>query len=312
MSTYHSKFLKIDIDIEKLTQLVAEAVCEEFRLKPLKFKCTYPVFRGSTETEKYAAFIKVATKEEWMRTLTVLREVGDNDLLPTLLTEQFIPYGDYAVIVLKWKAGYVTQLDEMTERQVGGLVYGCFHLNEILRKAKHFTPMLGSLRDPDVAWKVVTDYAARHPIAARPLRDLLSLPPDVRRYYGRELTIVHGDFHARNYAFLGGKLASVYDFDKLTQDLSCGDLIQTLVYRFSELNLTRAQRQKLWAVTRKIFTCTSYTREDMVTMAHIWRLRFAAHRIRKHPDSWWVGYDIARRDRRIVELVNIITDTDTF
>ncbi len=306
---YHSKFLNLDIDVEALGQLVSEAVCEEFTLKPLKFKCTYPVFRGSTEAEKYAAFIKVATKEEWMRTVTILREVGENDLLPRLLTERFVAYGDYAVIIMKWKEGYVTQVDEMTGRQAAGLAYGCLRLTGILQRAKHFTPMLGSLRDPEVAWKVVTDFAARHPIAARPLRELLLLPPDVRLYCGRELVIVHGDFHARNYAFLGGKLASVYDFDKLTQDLSCGDLIQTLVYRFSEMNMPRAKRRKLWEMTRKLFTYTTYTREDMVTMAHIWRLRFAAHRIRKHPNAWWVGYDIARRDRRLMELVAIITDT---
>lgn len=308
MKIYHSAFLKLDIDLDELSHILEEAVGEKYELKPLKVKCTYPVFRGKTAAEKFAAFIKICPIEEWKRALTFTREMGTEDLFAQFLTESFIPYKSYAVIAMHWKGGYLVQLDEMNERQAKGLIYGCVHLTQLLQRVKHFTPVVGSPRDPEIAWQVIETYARHHPIASIPMRDLLSLPRDMRTYAGRKLVVVHGDFHAKNYGFMGPNLSSVFDMEKLTQDLACGDFIQTLVYRYSELGLTKDERQRLWDITQYMFHRLPWPREEVLTMIHIWRIRFAAHRIRKHPHAFWTGLDIARRDRRISELIDLYQD----
>ena len=307
MRVCHSSFLNLDIDLEELSRLVAESVGTAYRLTPVGVKCTYPVFRGEAEGQA-PVFVKVGTADEWARTVAILRELGDEPFFARLLTDKFISYKSCAVWVTPWIEGRTVSLDEMSDAQALSLVDGCVRLSKALQRVTTFTRLADSPRDPECAWRVVRDYFARHPLAARPLRALVRLPASSRSYAGRRLAVVHGDFHSKNYAFTGDQFSAVFDFDKLTEDLPCGDFVQTLVYRFSELSLSRRTRQRLWSVTRRMLASAPWSGEELALMANVWRMRFAAHRIRKHPNSLWVGFDAARRDRRLRELVNLIQE----
>ena len=307
MRACHSNFLKIDIDLGELSRLVADALGAAYRLAPLAVKCTYPVFRGEAEGLS-PVFVKVGTADEWARTIAILRALGDESFFARLLTDKFISYRNCAVWVTPWIEGRTVSLDEMSDAQALSLIDGCVRLSKALQRVTTFTPLAGSPLDPECAWRVVRDYSARHPLAARPLRALLRLPASPRSFAGRRLAVVHGDFHSKNYAFTGDKFSAVFDFDKLTEDLPCGDFVQTRAYRFSELSLSRRTRQRLWSVTRRMLASAPWSGEDLSLMANVWRLRFAAHRMAKHPNSLWVGFDAARRDRHLVELVNLIEE----
>ena len=111
--------------------------------------------------------------------------------------------------------------------------------------------------------------------------------------------VCHGDFHAKNFGFVGGEFAAVYDFDKLTEGLGCSDLVNALCERFSCFHLSRAARRRLCDVTRRIVTRVPWPRDELVIACSIVRLQFAVRRIRKHLDSAWVALDVLRRDRAI-------------
>ena len=60
------------------------------------------------------------------------------------------------------------------------------------------------------------------------LKQLVKIPEAERTYGKRPLAICHGDFHAKNFGFVGDELVAVYDFDKLTEGLACADLVNAL------------------------------------------------------------------------------------
>lgn len=307
MRVCHSSFLNVDIDLEELSHLIAGVLGVAYRLTPLDVKCTYPVFRGEAVGE-IPVFVKVGTADEWSRTVAILRDLGDEPFFARLLTDTFISYKSYAVWVAPWIDARTVPLDEMNDTQARSLVDGCVRLSRALQRVTTLARLVGSPRDPERAWQVLCDYSSRHPLAARPLRALLALSEASRSFAGRRLAVVHGDFHSKNYAFTGDYLSAVFDFDKLTEDLPCGDFVQTLVSRFSELSLKREVRVRLARIAREMLSAAPWSKEDLKIMANVWRLRFAAHRIAKHPNALWVGFDAARRDRRLVELVNLIEE----
>jgi len=59
-------------------------------------------------------------------------------------------------------------------------------------------------------------------------------------------------------------------------------------------------------VTRKLGGASPWPREELVIAANVLRLRLAARRIEKHPNSAWVAFDILRRDRKIREFLTVL------
>lgn len=310
---YHSSFLGQDIDLDELSRVVADAVGVAYRLVPVAVKCTYPVFRGDAPGAK-PAFVKVGTVEEWTRTTAVLREVGDCDLFARPLTGKFVGWwgggrdDGLAVIVFPWREGRTVFPEDMDDEQARGFVDGCVRLSRALRPVTAFVRDADSPLSPDRVYASVAGYAARHPLAARPLRGLVRLPAEARSYAGRRLAVVHGDFHARNYFFDGGRLSGVFDFDKLTEDLECGDFVQALASRFATMAVAADARRRLGEVTRRMLAFAPWPRDELALMANVWRLRFAARRVERHPDSPLTGVDAYRRDRLLRELSRIIEE----
>lgn len=293
-------------DIAKLAALVAEALGRPYVLTPLGVKCTFPVFKGTAD-DAPSIFVKIGLKEEWHRTVAVLGDRRGNSLFPALLTPSPISYdGDRVVFLSEWREAKTVFPEDMTAAQRQGLVDGCVRLSADLQTVPAFTPIAASPLAPERLYSTLVDYATRHPIASRLLTPLLSIPEAERTFGTRPRAILHGDFHAKNFGFSGDTLSVVYDFDKLTQGLACGDLGNALMERFSCLGLSRDARRRLWAATRAIVAAAPWPREDFVITCNHIRLAFAARRIAKHPNSVWVAVDIARRDRRLREFLTAI------
>ena len=307
MTTY-SKFLKLEIDLDELARLVARAVGRTYRLRTLDVRCTYPVFRGEA-ADAAPVFVKVGSPDEWRRTQVLLREIGACDLFARPLTAERLDYRGFAVSVSAWKDVRTVPVEDMNAAQTRSFVDGCVRLSAALKGVTSFTPLAGSPLAPERLFGVLEGYAARHPLAAKVLSPLLSIPAAERPFgQGGGLCVVHGDFHAKNYGFDGDRFAGVFDFDKLTEGPACGDLASALAERFSLLSLPSASRARLEAVTREVLALSPWPRADLVAAVNVCRLRFAARRIEKHPDSLWVVFDILRRDRRLARLLKLVQE----
>ena len=294
------------VDPEKLSAVLAGVLGRRYRLVPLAVKCTYPVFRGEADGVA-PVFVKVGTREEWTRTANLLKAIGDCGFFSRFLTDAPIEFNGSAVFVMEWREAKTVFPEDMTERQIESFVAGCVKLSAALQKAGG---ALGITPPTDLASERlhgdVADYVRRHPVAGRLLKRLTEIPEAERTYGTHPRAVCHGDFHAKNFGFTGDELAAVFDFDKLTEGLSCSDLVNALCERFSCFHLSRAARLRLKDVSRRIVARVPWPREELVIACNVIRLQFAARRIRKHPNSSWVAFDILRRDRAIAGILPIL------
>ena len=287
------------IDLGELSATVAAVLGRRYRLTALAVKCTYPVFRGEADGVA-PIFVKVGTWEEWSRTAKLLKAIGDCGLFSRFLTDLPIEYNGSAVFVMEWRESKIVFPEDMTERQIESFIAGCARMFAALQQARGalgITPP--TLETPEGLYGDLLQYASRHSLAGRLLKGLVEIPEARRTYGTRPRVVCHGDFHAKNFGFVGGEFAAVYDFDKLTEGLGCSDLVNALCERFSCFHLSRAARRRLYDVTRRIVTRVPWPRDELVIACNIVRLQFAVRRIRKHLDSAWVALDVLRRDRAI-------------
>lgn len=294
--------IDLSVDLDALSAIVSSALGRKYRLTPLNVKCTYPVFRGEAEGAS-PIFVKIGTKEEWRRTANLLRDIGQCGFFAELLTDSPLAYGDYAVFVSAWREAKIVFPEDMTERQIESFAVACETLSQALQAAQDVTPSADS---PERLFADVCAYIRRHPIAGRLLKTLAEIPAASRTFGNRPRFVVHGDFHAKNFGFRGETFSSVFDFDKLTLGLACGDMTNALVERFSCLGLSSSARERLRVATRRIVARAPWPREEFVISANVLRLGFAARRLRKHPHSAWVALDVLRRDRKICEFLSCL------
>lgn len=298
--------LDLVTDLDELTAAIAAVVRRTYRLTPLGVKCTYPVFKGDAAGAS-PIFVKVGTREEWMRTRDFLKAIGDCELFTCFLTDIPIEYDGLVVFVMEWRDSRIVFPEDMSGRQAENFVAGCEKLSAVLQKVRGALGIMSSAElAPERLYGVVVGYARRHSLAGRFLKSLLDIPAAERTFGSRPLSVIHGDFHAKNFGFVGDEFAAVYDFDKLTEGLRCSDLVNALCERFSCFHLSRAARRRLCDVTRRIVSRVPWSRDELVIACNVARLQFAARRIRKHPDSAWVALDVLRRDRAIREFLGCL------
>lgn len=293
------------VAVGELGDVVTRALGRECRLTPLSVKCTYPVFRGETAAGE-RVFVKLAPRAEWERTAAVLRDVAGCRFFARLLVTEPIDFADGVVMITEWRESRIVFPEDFTSAQAESFVAGCREFSDDLRRARDFIPLKASSVAPARLYDVLSGYAVRHPIAAKVLKGLLSIPARERTYDGHTLTVVHGDFHAKNLGFEGDRFTCVYDFDKLTEGLACTDMVNALVERYSLLRMSAAGRRRLAAVARDVFRASPWPADELRIAVNVLRLTFAARRIEKHPDSAWVALDILRRDRRIRAVLETI------
>lgn len=293
------------IDLGDLSATVSDALGRRYRFTPLGVKCTYPVFRGEADGVA-PIFVKIGPKEEWTRTVNLLREIGDCGFFSRFLTDAPIEYRGSAVFIMEWRDSRIVFPEDMSDRQAESFVAGCVKLGEVLelvRVSAGRGDRDGTENTPEGLFENILRYVRRHPCAGRLLKGLLGIPAAERTFGSRPLAIIHGDFHSKNFGFSGDEFASVFDFDKLTQGLACMDLANALLERFSCFGLSAVTRRRLAERTRYIVSKSPWPREDFVIACNIVRFQFAARRIAKHPNSAWVALDILRRDRKIREFL---------
>ena len=296
---------RMRVDSAELGKEVSHVLGRCYALTPLGVKCTYPVFRGEADGVA-PVFVKVGPREEWARTVNLLREIGDCGFLSRFLSDAPIEYKGAAVFVMEWRDSRIVFPEEMSDRQTESFAAGSVKLSAALQKATDFIPIVTSSLAPERLYNDISRYAVKHRVAGRLLKGILDIPVAERTFGSRPLAVIHGDFHSKNFGFSGDEFASVFDFDKLTQGLACMDLANALLERFSCLGLSTATRRRLAERTRCIVSKSRWPREDFVIACNVVRLQFAARRIAKHPDSAWVALDILRRDRAIREFLTCL------
>lgn len=298
--------LNLGFSVGELEGRLAKALGRRCRLTPLDVRCTFPVFRGETP-EGETLFVKVGTTEEWRRSVGLLREIGGCGLFARFVTEEPISLGNYAVFVQEWKSSRTVFPEDMNERQRESFLFGCQALSAALAGVRDFIPLANGEMMPERLFETVQAYSERHPAVRWFLRGILEIPLARRAYGDRSLKVIHGDFHAKNFAFSGDEFACVYDFDKLTQGLESGDFVNALMERFSCLGMSSGRRARLKAAAEALLRACPWPQDELTVAANVVRLQFAARRIRKHPDSAWVAFDVWRRDRALREFLECVS-----
>ncbi len=292
---------RVWVDRTLLEAAVADGlhlVCLE--LQPIDVACAWPVFRGGAYGIE-PLFVKVTTPEAARRTLSFLRRAAGCEFLPRPLTDEPIPFNELAVVCLEWKEGVRVNAEDMTDAQLASFAAGCRRLSEELAKAVDVTPPDDD--QPERQYDELMCYALRHPLAGRLLRPLLEVPAEERTYGGRTLATIHGDLQPKNYAFAGDRLSAVFDTDDLTQGLACEDAAYAFTERCRRAELSSAQRAGLAERFLRLVALLPWPKSDWLVAVNHARLRIAARRLRNHPDSFFVAFDIARRDRPLRTLV---------
>ena len=298
------------VDVRRLADFLAERLrIVALELSPLDVKCAWPVFRG-TAVGRPPVFVKVTDRAAAERTLAFLRTAAAGcDLLPRPVLDDAPEFAGHAVLCLEWRTARTVNAEDMTDAQLAGFLAGCRTLSRAL--AAYRGEVVAAAEDsPEAQHAALAGYAARHPLAGRLLRPLVDIPEAERSYRGHELVTIHGDLQPKNYGFDGDRLAAVFDTDDLARGLACEDAAYAFTERARRSELSAEKRRRLTALFRKAVAESPWPRGEWLIAVNHARLRIASRRLANHPDSPFIGFDIARRDRPLRDLAEALRLTD--
>ena len=296
----------MSVDPGQLSALVADRLrLVSVDLHPLDVQCAWPVYRA-TAIGCAPMFVKVTERSAAERTLAFLESAAGCPFLPKAVIPEPIDFNELVVLCLEWRDSVRVNAEDMTEGQVGSFVVGCRELSAALVSYQGPITPLAEEDSPRGQYAALRDYAARHPVMARLIRPLLDIPETEREYGARELAIIHGDLQPKNYGFDGDRLAAVYDTDDLTEGLACEDAAYAFTERARRLELSVAKRRHLTELFLRLVELSPWPKDEWLIAVNHSRLRIAARRLEKRPDSIFVAFDIARRDRPLRLLVEAL------
>ena len=296
----------MNIDVKALSALIADRLrLVAVDLVPLDVECAWPVYRAEA-IGREPMFVKVTERAAAERTLEFLAAAAGCPFLPRPVLADAPAFEGHAVICLDWKASERVNAEDMTEGQLGSFVAGCRILSDALARYRGPITPLAEADSPRGQYAALRDYAGRHPVMARLLRPLLDIPETEREYGVRELVIIHGDLQPKNYGFVGDSLAAVYDTDDLTEGLACEDAAYAFTERARRLELSAAMRRRLTELFLRLVELSPWPKDEWLIAVNHARLRIAARRLEKRPDSVFVAFDIARRDKPLRLLVEAL------
>ena len=270
-------------------------------LDPIDVKCAWPVYKATAEG-RAPLFVKVTERAAAERTLAFLKASAGCPFLPRPVCDEAFDYGGFAVLCLEWKEAERVDAEDMSEGQLGSFAESCRILSEILVRYAGLVTPLAEADTPDVQYLVLRRYAERHPLMGRLLKPLLSIPEAERSYGTRPLVTIHGDLQPKNYGFDGDRFAAVYDTDDLTKGLACEDATYAFTERIRRSELSAAERRRLSDLFLRLIELMPWPKDEWKIAVNHARLRIAARRLEKRPDSMFVAFDIARRDKPLQML----------
>ena len=296
----------MNVDVKVLSALIADRLrLVAVELVPLDVECAWPVYRA-TAVGCAPMFVKVTDRAASERTLEFLAASGKCPFLPRPVLASAPDFDGHAVLCLEWKSSERVNAEDMTEGQLGSFVEGCRTLSEALARYRGPITPLAEADSPRGQHAALRDYAGRHPFLARLLKPLLGIPEAEREYGARELAIIHGDLQPKNYGFDGDRLAAVYDTDDLTEGLACEDAAYAFTERARRSELSAAKRRRLAELFLRMVELSPWPKDEWLIAVNHSRLRIAARRLEKRPDSIFVAFDIARRDKPLRLLVEAL------
>ena len=296
----------MNVDVKALSALIADRLrLVALELVPLGVECAWPVYRAEA-IGREAMFVKVTERAAAERTLEFLAASEGCPFLPRPVLADAPDFGGHAVLCLEWKASERVNAEDMTEGQLGSFATGCRILSEALVRYRGPITPLAEADSPRGQYAALREYAARHPVMARLIKPLLGIPEAEREYGARELAIIHGDLQPKNYGFDGDRLAAVYDTDDLTEGLACEDACYAFTERARRSELSAAKRRRLTELFLRLVDLSPWPKDEWLIAVNHSRLRIAARRLEKRPDSMVVAFDIARRDKPLRLLVEAL------
>ena len=294
------------VDLNRLSALVADRLrLVAVDLRPIGVRCAWPVFRASAVGCE-PMFVKVTERSAAERTLAFLDSAAGCPFLPRPLVSEPLDLDGLAVLCLEWRDSVPVNAEDMTEGQLGSFVAGCRGLSAALVNYRGPITPLAEAESPDGQYAVLRRYADRHPIMARLVLPLLDIPESERAYGDRELAIIHGDLQPKNYGFDGDRFSAVYDTDDLTEGLACEDAFYAFTERARRSELSSSARQRLTDLFLRMVGLSPWPKDEWLIAVNHARLRIAARRLEKRPDSAFIALDIARRDKLLRRLAEAL------
>lgn len=293
------------IDIDALARFVAEVMhLVTVELEPIDVNCAWPVYKARPlGAEPF--FVKLTATEPAERTLSFLREMR-SPLLPRVLTESLPVFERYRVLCLEWRPSTRVNAEEMNDAQAASFLEGCVSFSKTLND---FTGTIRPLEEGDSPrgeYNELVCYSLRHPLCAKLLNPLLSLPKEERDFSGHRLVTIHGDLQPRNYGFTGDSLSVIYDTDDLTEGLACEDATYAFTERLRKSSLSSVERKGLIARFLAMVSASPWPKEEWLLAVNHARLTIAARRLAKRPNSLFIALDIRRRDKPLRALADAL------
>ena len=299
----------MNVDIVQLSGVLADRLRRvEVALEPIGVPCAWPVFKA-TSVGCEPAFVKVTDPEAARRAQAFLSAASGTSFLPKPILPEPIPFNGFAALCLEWKEATRVNAEDMTEAQLGSFLGACRQLSRVLADYCGATAPLAEEDSPRGQYDALQRYALRHPFAGRLLGPLLSIPEAERSYGDRPRVTIHGDLQPKNYGFDGDRLAAVYDTDDLTKGLACEDACYAFTERARRAELSASARQRLTDLFMRFVEMSPWPRDEWLIAVNHARLRIAARRLEKHPDSAFVSFDVVRRDRPLRNLERALKES---
>ena len=290
------------ICVERLAAVLADRLGRaELKFVPINVACAWPVFKATSQ-DGVPLFVKLADPARARQTRAFLTSVPAASFLPRVVLDEPLPFDGHDVLVLDWMESKCVNAEDMSDAQFAAFADGCRSLSSVLAAYRGELRPVGE-DDPDLQWEKLSAYAVRHPLVGRLLRPLLDVPAARRSYVSRARMTIHGDFQPKNYGVDGERFAAVFDFDALTTGLACEDAAYAFTERARRAELPAAKRRRLTGLFLRLVEASPWPKDEWIVAVNHARLRIAARRLDKHPDSLFVALDIARRDRPLAALV---------
>ena len=276
------------------------------RLEPMRAGCTWPVYRAAAPDGR-PVFVKVAPRDRVERTKAFLKVAADCPLLPKVVDFDIPELAGRDYVCLEWMDAERVNAEDMTDAQADSLLAGYLGLSSVMARATDVMPPPAE-ETCERLYADVAGYAKRHPIVGRLVAPLVGIPETERTYGGRATVTIHGDLQPKNYGFRGDSLAAVFDIDGITKGLACEDLAYAFTERCRRAELSDAKRRRLADLFLRLVRNSPWPKDEWRIAVNRDRLRIAARRVASHPHSPLTAFDIARRDRPLRWLAEMLDD----